>query len=132
MAAIITKNQPGRMTRQIIQAFSSRTLDGLRKHRTGKGMGNSGITQNVIGRGFDFLSQRFGTPAGTITVGPDGSVVQRQAAGYPIATQPPITFGGNLQAGIQAPGGFAAALGGTTGIVLIGGLAVVMLFALKK
>ena len=78
MAVIVTKHQPGRMAASVVGAFGSRTLAGLNRQRSGKGMGQgSGISQGIIGRGFDFLSQRFGTPAGALVVGPDGSIVQR-------------------------------------------------------
>lgn len=121
MSAIITRNQPGRMAKQIVAAFSQQQLAGLGREPTG-------TLQNVIGRGFDFLSDRFGTPSGTIRVNADGSMIQRQAEGFPIHTQAPIAFG----AGLQAPSGFATALGGTTGLLIIGGIVVLAMFAGKR
>lgn len=93
--------------------------------------GGSGLLSNIINQAGNFISSRWGQQRGTITYNPDGSIVQKQAAGIPISTQAPYVVGGTVpgSATSQFGGGFAL---GTGTMMMIGAGMLVLVLAMGK
>ena len=119
MAALVTPYSVGNQAAMIRDAFTPRSMAGL-----GEG---SGVTSQIIDAVSNFVTQRWGTQRGTITMDAQGNIVQKQAAGYPISTAPPV-YGG---ASVSAPEGFATGIATGT-LVLVGVGAVVLIVMLSK
>ena len=121
MASIATR-QPGSQAEAIISSFSRRN------HAPVAGVGAvdwSNLLSTSVGRGFDFLDSRFGTPAGTLVQQSDGSMVYRQPTGSNVTL--PIT---NQQYGLQTPEGFSTGI--ATGTMVMVGAGVLILVLLMK
>ncbi len=141
MAAIVTKYSVGNQVRQfrglgdnqakrISDAFRISTLAGAPLGSMPMGLGQTGSWwKDLIGQGVDIVGSRWGQQRGSITQLPDGTIIQKQAAGVPIATSPPVFTG----AQVQAPEGFATGLAsGTVVAMVVGGVFLVLLMGRRR
>lgn len=147
MAAIVTKYAPGNQAAMIrasqmpaqsreqserAQAMMSAAIQ-RRSAQANVHAGMSGALQDIIDATSSFVQSRWGQQRGTITYNPDGTITQKQAAGYPIDTAAPALYGGQTATSVQAPEGFATGLAsGTTIALLMGGVIVLVLLTKKR
>lgn len=88
----------------------------------------SGWLSQIIDPISQFVTARWGQQRGTITILPDGTMVQKQTAGAPIQTQAPIVVGGAMP-GINP---MAQSIGmGSSGLLLLGGGALLLMLVMK-